>query len=166
MGVQGPAPRRVFISHTSELRTLPEGRSFVAAVESAIARAGDVVVDMAYFTADNRPPAQLDREKVASADVYVLLAGFCYGSPVRDRPEVSYTEHEFEAAGEAGIPRLVFLLGEQVLGPAALFRDSRYGARQEGFRRRLQDGGITTTEVTSPDHAEVVVLDALRQLPR
>lgn len=145
---------------------LPEGRSFVAAVESAIARAGDVVVDMAYFTAHDRPPAQLDREQVAGADVYVLLAGFCYGSPVRDRPEMSYTEHEFEVAGEVGIPRLVFLLSEQVLGPAALFRDSRYGARQEGFRRRLQDSGITTTEVTSPDNAEVVVLDALRQLPR
>ncbi len=166
MGLPRPAPRRVFISHTAELRALPDDRSFVAAVESAIARAGDVVVDMAYFTAHDQRPAQLDRETVASADVYVLLAGFCYGSPVRDRPEVSYTEHEFEAAGEAGIPRLVFLLSEQVKGPAALFRDSRHGARQEGFRRRLQDSGITTTEVTSPDHAEVAVLDALRQLPR
>lgn len=166
MGVQRPAPRRIFISHTSELRSLPEGRSFVAAVESAIVRAGDVVVDMAYFTAHDQPPAQLDRETVASADVYVLLAGFRYGSPVRDRPEVSYTEHEFEVAGEAGIPRLVFLLSERALGPAALFRDPEHGARQEGFRRRLQDGGITTTEITSPDHAEVVVLDALRQQPR
>jgi tetratricopeptide (TPR) repeat protein len=156
----------VFISHTSELRALPEGRSFVAAIESAIARAGDAVLDMAYFTAHDLPPAQLDRDTVASADVYLLLAGFLYGSPVRDRPEVSYTEHEFEVAGEAGIPRLVFLLGERAQGPAGLFRDPLHGARQEGFRRRLQDSGITTTEVTSPDHAEAVVLDALRQLPR
>jgi len=164
--VHPPAPRRVFISHTSELRALPEGRSFVAAIESAIARAGDVVVDMAYFTAHDQPPALLDRDTVASADIYVLLAGFRYGSPVRDRPEMSYTEHEFEAAGEAGIPRLVFLLSERAHGPAGLFRDSENGPRQEGFRRRLQDSGITTTEVTSADHAEAVVLDALRQLPR
>src|SRR5882757_7070268 len=140
-------PRRVFISHTAELRALPEPRSFVAAVEAAITRAGDVVVDMAYFTAHAAPPAHLDREVVAGADVYVLLAGFRYGTPVRDRPELSYTEHEFETAGELGIPRPVFLLSEQASGPAGLFRDPQYGARQEGFRQRLRDSGITTTDV-------------------
>ncbi|HYS36957.1 MAG TPA: FxSxx-COOH system tetratricopeptide repeat protein [Pseudonocardiaceae bacterium] len=159
-------PRRVFISHTAELRALPEPRSFVAAVEAAITRAGDVVVDMAYFTAHDAPPAHLDREVVAGADVYVLLAGFRYGTPVRDRPELSYTEHEFETAGELGIPRLVFLLSEQASGPAGLFRDPQYGARQEGFRQRLRDSGVTTSDVLSPDHAETLVYDALTKLPR
>ncbi len=156
----------MFISHTAELRALPEPRSFVAAVEAAITRAGDVVVDMAYFTAHDAPPAQLDREVVGGADVYVLLAGFRYGTPVRDRPELSYTEHEFETAGELGIPRLVFLLSEQASGPAGLFRDPQYGARQEGFRQRLRDSGITTSDVLSPDHTETLVYDALTKLPR
>jgi tetratricopeptide (TPR) repeat protein len=159
-------PRRVFISHTTELRELPEPRSFVAAIESAITRAGDVVVDMAYFTSHDLPPAHLDRQTVAGSDVYVLIAGFCYGTPVRDRPEISYTEHEFEAAGEVGIPRLVFLLSEHAEGPAALFRDPRFGARQEGFRQRLRGSGVTTTEILSPDHAATLVLDALTKLPR
>ena len=159
-------PRRVFLSHTSELRKFPQLQSFVAAAESAVARAGDAVMDMSYFAARDQKPARVCREAVAAAEVYVLIAGFQYGSPVQDRPEVSYTELEHETAEQLGIPRLVFLLDPSAQGPAEMFVDLDNGPRQHGFRTRLLNCGVTAVSVGNPGALETALLQALTVLPR
>jgi WD40 repeat protein len=154
------APRRVFLSHTSELRQLPVDRSFVAAAESAVIRAGGTPVDMAYFSADPRPPADVCREVVLSADVVVIVVGFRYGSPVRGHPELSYTELEFETAVQALKPMLVFLLDDEQVPGVAPSRP-QHAARQMAFRQRLSDSGVTTANASTPDQLELAVYHAL-----
>lgn len=160
-------PRRVFLSHTSELREFPPGGSFVAAAEAAVTTAGDAVTDMAYFAARDDLPAEYCRERARDCDIYVGLIGLRYGSPVRDQPDLSYTELEFQAATEAGRPRLVFLLDEQKnlpIPPARMWdSDLELQERQRAFRRRLLDAGIMVAMVASPEDLKFSLLQALQE---
>lgn len=159
---------RVFLSHTSELREYPEKVSFVTAAEAAVTRAGMVVTDMRYFGARDAKPADYCIDAVARADVYVGIIGLRYGSMVRDRPDTSYTELEFDTATELGILRLIFLLddNETLPIPFAKLSDRAYGERQDRFRRRLQETDLTLVFVVSPADLETALLQALLELPR
>jgi Domain of unknown function (DUF4062) len=55
-------------------------------------------------------PAHLYADLVRGCEVSVGVLGTRYGSPVPDKPEMSYTELEFDTATDADLPRLVFML--------------------------------------------------------
>ena len=139
----------------------------MAAAEAAVSRAGDAIADMAYFPVRDDKPADYCRAQVRGCDIYVGLIGLRYGSPVRDRPEVSYTELEFEAATEAGLPRLVFLLDEDAAVPIPPGRlldgDPALQARQRDFRARVLDSGVMAGKFTSPEQLELLVSHALAE---
>ena len=167
MGPHDSPPWRVYVSHTSELREFPATGSYLAAVERAVSAAGHVMVDLTDLAPPDAAPARLCIETVTGCDVYVGLLGMRYGSTVPDRPETSYAELEFDTAGEAGIDRLMFLIdaeSNQLGIPPRAFVDREYGGRQDEFRHRVEDSGLTVQRFASPDELALLLERSLREL--
>uniref|UniRef100_UPI002AD5569E DUF4062 domain-containing protein n=1 Tax=Frankia sp. Cr1 TaxID=3073931 RepID=UPI002AD5569E len=154
--------RSVFVSHTSDMARFPGGRSFVRAAIDAVSKAGHRAVDMAYFAARDEEPAYFCVQQVTACNIYVGLIGLRYGSLVPDGGGVSYTELEFQTATRLGIPRLVFLLDEDVSLPDELADVP--GGPVDGFRKRLQSGDLITAGFRTADGVEAAVILALSQL--
>jgi tetratricopeptide (TPR) repeat protein len=152
---------QVFVSHTSDMDEFPEGRSFVQAALDAVSRAGMAPVDMRYFAARDGKPTDYCRQRVRECEIYVAVIGFRYGSMVPGGA-VSYTELEFDEAGTAGLPRLVFLLDEPVGMPTTLAGAD--GGAAEGFRQRLRSAGLVVRAFTSPAALELEVFHALTEV--
>src|SRR6266704_1407367 len=157
---------RVYLSYTSELREFPSGKSYVTAAARALSASGHAIVDLDFPDSD-QPPAQLVTERVRTCNVYVAVLGTWYGSPVRDKPEVSYTELEFDSATEASLDRLVFRLETDTADvriPLSALIDREFGSRQDAFRRRVRDSGLITQSFASPDALQLLVERSLRDL--
>jgi hypothetical protein len=151
---------QVFVSHTSDMARIPEGRPFVQAALDGVARAGMAPVDMRYFAARDGRPADYCRRRVSECEVYAAVIGFRYGSLVPGEA-VSYTELEFQAASDAGLPRLVFLLDETA--QAAVLSEAGHSSVEE-FRQRLRHRGLVVRTFRSADGLELEVFHALREL--
>ncbi len=152
---------QVFISHTSDMASFPAGRSYVQAVLDAVGRVGMSAVDMRYFAARDQKPADYCRQRVRDCEIYVAVIGFRYGTLVPGE-DISYTELEFEEAGVAGMPRLVFLLEEAASPPADLGNPDR--RRAEGFRRQLLGAGLMVRFFASDASLELEVFHALTEV--
>jgi tetratricopeptide (TPR) repeat protein len=151
---------QVFVSHTADMARFPEGRSFVQAALDAVGRAGLASVDMRYFAAVDRGPADYCRARVVECEIFVAVVGFRYGTLVPGLA-VSYTELEFDAASGTGLPRLVFLLEPGGLPPDLADADR---GRVDRFRQRLRDAGLLARTFTSSDGLELEVFHALSLL--
>src|SRR5438067_2061750 len=156
--------RTIFLSHTSLMARVPEGRSFVQAAKDAALRAGLSASDMQFFPADDRPPADVCQDAVRRCGIYVGLFGHDYGSRVRERPDVSYTELEFLTALEEkqkrGLRLFVFLVRDDVRLPG----QDQPDAAQVAFRSRvLNDHGLTAKFFEDARSLELEVFHTLRE---
>jgi hypothetical protein len=162
-----PGPWRVFLSHTSEMRNYPENNSYIDKAERAVSATGHAITDMADFPSIDQVPASACVQKVRESDVYVGIYGMRYGSPVRDQPDISYTELEFNTATEAGLPRLIFMINTDSadLGlPAKALIDREFGERQDAFMAKVLKSGLTIQRFSNPDDLKGLLERSLRAL--
>lgn len=121
----------VMISSTA--RDLPEHRDKVM---HACLRLGMLPKMMEHLPASPDDAIAASLKLVDEADVYVGVVAFRYGY-VPDGHEKSITEMEYDRAVERGIPRLVFLMGEDHSVSPKDVEKGTAGARLDALRERL-----------------------------
>ena len=138
----------VFLSHPSELSKWPNPRSYVQAAKDAVAGADMRYVEMQHFGASARSPLDISVEELRRTEIYLGLIGFRYGSEV-PAMEVSYTELEFDTAGDLKMDRLLFLLREPPDDPSLVDADR---TRIDRFRNKILTSGVVVAFVDSADN--------------
>jgi hypothetical protein len=90
-----------------------------------------------------------------------------YGSPVRDNPDMSYTELEFNTATESGLPRLIFVINTDsadIQLPAKELIDREFGERQDAFLQRVRESNLTIQRFGNPEELKTLLERSLRAL--
>jgi Domain of unknown function (DUF4062)/inactive STAND len=124
--------RKIFLSSTA--RDFGECCKELARVLNALE--GWHCVWMEDFSASDATSVEYCQKRVQQCDVYVGVIGTLYGSspPYSD---ISFTQHEYEAAVTKGMPRLIFLTREDFRIPANLRDTDMNREAQQKFRERV-----------------------------
>lgn len=121
---------RVYISST--YKDLLDQREAAAKVVRELRHQTIAMED--YVSTETKPVEKCCAD-VRSAHIYIGIIAFRYGY-IPDGYDKSITHLEYEAAGDAGIPRLLFLIDESAPWPVNMLDDDMRNIRQ--FRELLQ----------------------------
>ncbi len=108
-------------------------------IRFALQRMGLDDIAMETYTAGEERPVDRCLDDVRSADIYIGVLAWRYGF-VPAGGHTSITELEYRAAGEAGIPRLIFVLDDDALWPHSAQDEDL--ARIKEFRDRVLDAHV------------------------
>jgi hypothetical protein len=109
------------------------------AAAKAIRRLEDrQVIAMENYVASDRRPLDKCLQDVRGSDAYVGIFAWRYGF-IPDRYDKSITHLEYEAAKQARIPRLIFLLDENAPWPVKYVDKGKNRQRIERLRRELMN---------------------------
>jgi len=150
--------RKVFLSSTAK-----DLGPYRAAVRAAIDLLDEFkCIGMEDFGARDGEADEFCRRRVSECQVFVGLIGHLYGDSPPDR-ETSFTEREYEAAVEAGLPRLLFLASDHLQIPPSLREPDEKWRRQLEFRARIRRERVIAF-FDRPDPLATQVVAALRHL--
>jgi HAD superfamily phosphoserine phosphatase-like hydrolase len=144
--------KRVFVSST--FKDLAEHRK---SVREFIDRLGakDVAME-AFGSRDERPKAECLRIVREECDIFVGIYARRYGS-VPDGDGFSVTEAEYEEAGQAGVPRFIYLLSPSAEWPDAEGEPGK--SKLDALKLRLKSAHMTTYFTSKEDLAAKVAAD-------
>lgn len=146
---------RVFVAST--YTDLLEYR---AAATRAILIASGSPEDMLYWPAEGSEPLEVSLRRLRASDLVILILAHSYGA-VAAETEKSITEHEFDAATEAGIPMLAFSIDpEHPWPPKFVETDPVVRRRLKAFTERVE-AHVTRQQFTTPESLEVALAHAL-----
>lgn len=94
-------------------------------------------VSMDWYTADGKPPKQLDDAKVKRCDAFVIIVGHLYGESPPDGDK-SFTELEYDTASASGKSIYPFLASDHFLVSPSLREDDATYEKLCAFCERLE----------------------------
>jgi tetratricopeptide (TPR) repeat protein len=160
---------RIFVGCTSV-----DLKAHRQAARRLIEKFDEHAVVMEDFGAQNGDATQVSLAELASADVYILLLAWRYGTIPTNPPDetLSVTHLEYRAAKAAEMPRLIFLADpatEKDDGPGAIFpatvRDEEHTEQMLDFRKEVGDDRVAAF-FTTPESAALEVAAALHRFLR
>lgn len=147
--------KRAFLS--SPIRGLSRHREVVYRTIEGLG--GYHCVRMEDFPPSKWDAASFCRARVAECDLFLGIVGPCLGTCPKDSYE-SYSEIEYDAAVERGIPRLMFVCSDDFPVPANEIESDSVRAKLKEFRQRVRSETVCGT-FTSPDDLAASVRQAI-----
>jgi len=153
------ATKQPVVMISSTARDLPEHRNHVL---DACLRMGMFPVMMEHQPARDEDAITESLRLVNDADIYICVVGFRYGY-VPAQYNNSITEIEYDRAVERGIPRLVFIMGEDHAIKRNDVETGEGAAKLAEFKSRLKKDRVVGF-FNSPEELRALVIQSLASI--
>lgn len=127
-----PKKYQIFISSTFE--DLKEQRD---AIVKAVLQMGHLPVGMEMFNAGEQSQWETIKGYIDNSDYYLVILAHRYGSRSVDGDKNSYTEKEYDYAGDRGVPRLGFVIEKGAPWPTNHVEGGPAKKKLDAFKRKV-----------------------------